>query len=535
MIAFYLRLSLADGDMKEGNKDESNSIENQRDLLNRYVEDHDDLLGKIIEYVDDGYTGTNFDRPAFRRMIEDVKKGKIHTILTKDLSRLGRDYIGVGDYLEQVFPVLGVRFIAVNSNYDSNAYSGVTIGLDIQMNNLINHLYSRDISKKIKSAIVTKWKQGKSTSGRLPFGYQKDKEASGGWAIDEGSAKIVRTIFEKAIEGMRAKQIAEYLNEQGLPTPGMYREQKYGYGSRRVVPSKEALWDSGKVRWILGKYEYTGAFVQNYREKVQPGSNITRKVPESERIIIEDAHVAIVTKEEYQAARDTIHSVKKPDYKIVGDYLLRGKVRCGNCRLAMAYHEGAYGGKFYCVHKMNVGGQSECCDEKVPERFVERVVYVAVRRLMWQIQRLRDQIVEQQTAEEKVANKEYRMMLSQIDKKQAERMRQYIAYAEGVIRIEEYLSVKEKLTAEIDELQRKVSRLQEFWAKSNELEREGKQLFTCVEESIGAEKLTREMVKNFVDTVYIYDAKHIEVVFSCEDLLKKLFDVAEGEKRNENI
>ena len=158
-LAFYLRLSIADGDLKEGEKDESNSIENQRELLRRYVEINDDLDGDVTEYVDDGYTGTNFNRPAFRQMIEDAKKGKIDTILTKDLSRLGRDYIGVGDYLEQIFPVLGIRYIAVNSNYDSKIYSGTTMGLDMQVSNLINHLYSRDISKKVKSAVRTKWKQ----------------------------------------------------------------------------------------------------------------------------------------------------------------------------------------------------------------------------------------------------------------------------------------------------------------------------------------------------------------------------------------
>ena len=128
-IAFYLRLSIADGDLKNGDKDESNSIENQRELLRRYVEANEDLSGEIVEYIDDGYTGTNFNRPAFRQLIEDTKKGKIGTIITKDLSRLGRDYIGVGDYLEQIFPVLGVRYIAVNSNYDSKAYSGLHPGI----------------------------------------------------------------------------------------------------------------------------------------------------------------------------------------------------------------------------------------------------------------------------------------------------------------------------------------------------------------------------------------------------------------------
>ena len=126
-IAIYLRLSLADNDLGENNKDESNSIENQRELILNFIEKRNDLSGNITEYVDDGYTGTNFERPAFKRMLNDIKSGNIHTIVVKDLSRLGRDYIGVGDFLEQVFPSLNVRFIAINSNYDSNDYIGKTI------------------------------------------------------------------------------------------------------------------------------------------------------------------------------------------------------------------------------------------------------------------------------------------------------------------------------------------------------------------------------------------------------------------------
>lgn len=147
-IAFYLRLSLSDGDLGKNNKDESNSIENQRLLLQSFVESMDELDGEVREYIDDGYSGTNFNRPAFQDMIEDAKKGKVDVLLVKDLSRLGRDYIGVGDYLEQIFPIMGVRVIAINSQYDSNNYVGKTMGLEMSISNLVNTLYSRDLSKK---------------------------------------------------------------------------------------------------------------------------------------------------------------------------------------------------------------------------------------------------------------------------------------------------------------------------------------------------------------------------------------------------
>ena len=173
--AFYLRLSESDGDLGVDGKDESNSIENQRLLLHSYLEARTDLVGEVVEYVDDGYSGTNFERPAFKRMIEDAKKGKVDVVLVKDLSRLGRDYIVAGDYIEQIFPMLGVRFIAVNNGYDSAGHVSGAMGFDIAVNNLINTFYSRDLSKKIKSGNETKWRRGISTSSYAPYGYDKSK------------------------------------------------------------------------------------------------------------------------------------------------------------------------------------------------------------------------------------------------------------------------------------------------------------------------------------------------------------------------
>ena len=212
----YLRLSIADGDLGKDNKDESNSIDNQRTLLVNFVQDRDDLSDEYIEYVDDGYSGTNFERPAFKRMIEDAKTGKIDTIIVKDFSRFGRDYIGVGDYLEQVLPILGIRFISLNNNYDSNDYLGKTMGIDMAIHNLVNNLYSKDISKKLKSALRVKWKNGQWTGGKPPFGYLRDSE-TGEWLIDPVAGKYVRTIFDKAIEGCGTSQISYYMNEQKIP------------------------------------------------------------------------------------------------------------------------------------------------------------------------------------------------------------------------------------------------------------------------------------------------------------------------------
>lgn len=221
-IAIYLRLSLADGDLKKGSKDESNSIENQRMLLHDYIGKQEDLFGEIVEYVDDGYTGTNFNRPAFQKMIVDLKQGDIKVIMVKDLSRLGRDYIGVGDYIEQIFPLMGVRFIAVNNSFDSMKLNNGTPGIEVAVSNLVNNMYSRDIAKKVRAALETNWKNGKATCTNVPFGYVWNKKDGQRWEIDPEAAASVKKVFELALSGRNTTQIAYGMNELKLPTPGLY-------------------------------------------------------------------------------------------------------------------------------------------------------------------------------------------------------------------------------------------------------------------------------------------------------------------------
>ncbi|MCD8232007.1 MAG: recombinase family protein [Clostridiales bacterium] len=367
-LAFYLRLSQADGDFGDDNKDESNSIENQRALLQGFVGSQEDMPKEAVEYVDDGYSGTNFNRPAFIRMVEDAKKGKIDTILVKDLSRLGRDYIGVGDYLEQVFPVLGIRFIALNSNYDSDNFIGKTMGLDMSITNLVNTLYSRDLSKKYSSAVQTKWKRGISTAGRVPFGYIKDPENKGKWIIDPEAAKYVRMVFDKALDGWNTSMIANYMNEQHVPTPGQYREQHERPGvCGRKVTDEEWVWDTRMVWFILKNHAYTGALVHGKTKSVSVGSKSRRNVKEKDWYVVEGVNEAIVTKEEFENAQIAIQRMDMPSMRQDAGFSLKGKICCGNCKLRMHYHYGATP-VIYCGHVMISGKASNCCRTKYDEK-----------------------------------------------------------------------------------------------------------------------------------------------------------------------
>ena len=324
-IAIYLRLSLADGDLKKGSKDESNSIENQRMLLHDYIGKQEDLFGEIVEYVDDGYTGTNFNRPAFQKMIVDLKQGNIKVIMVKDLSRLGRDYIGVGDYIEQIFPLMGVRFIAVNNSFDSIKLNNGTPGIEVAVSNLVNNMYSRDIAKKIRAALETNWKNGKATCTNVPFGYVWNKKGGRRWEIDPEAAVCVKKVFELALSGRNTTQIAYGMNELNLPTPGLYsRKTKLG----RVE------WNPGTLAGVLANERHCGdvlarkTFTPNFLTHKSKKNNNDRTQYRQK-----NHHEAIVSREVFNAAnhlRASRNYSKKnrplPVLSVVEDGILRGYV-----------------------------------------------------------------------------------------------------------------------------------------------------------------------------------------------------------------
>lgn len=519
--AFYMRLSLADGDLGKEGKDESNSIENQRLLLESHVETHDELAGEIIEYIDDGYTGTNFDRPAFRRMIEDAKHGRIQTILTKDLSRLGRDYIGVGDYIDQIFPVLGIRLIAVNSNYDSEMYKGKTLGLDMTVTNLVNTLYSRDISQKMKSSLMSKWRQGKSTNGNPPYGYLKDENTRGTWAIDPVAGPVVRKIFDKALEGNTPKEIANYLNAEGIPTPGKYRRSCGRDRGKSKARESEELWSNATVLTVIKRYEYTGAFVHHKRTQIKVGSKESRKVPEHERIIIEDGHDAIITKEEYYKAQEIKqrHRNRKV-HKVPINYTLKGKIFCGNCGLALAYQSNLYDPIFYCAHAVSTGDASKCCRNHYSERIIEDNVYRALCRELKKVMLMHIRVQEETAMGSSDISKRIRKMQNQIEIKRTERIRGYEAFAEGHIGKEEYLMRKADLSSEIEELEEAVRCLTRENYDCMEFVKQMDDLEKMSEPVLGEGHLTKETVDSFIERVQVYDPEHIEIIFKFSDVLR---------------
>lgn len=528
MIAIYLRLSMSDGDLGHDGKDESNSIENQRVLLRDHIKRRKDLSGDVAEYIDDGYSGTNFDRPGFRRLLEDMKKGKIDVLLTKDLSRLGRNYIDVGDYMDQIFPALGVRYIAVNSNYDSNDYLGLTTGLEMSVMNLVNSLYSKDLSKKHRSAVQTKWKKGSSTNGRPAFGYIRDPENKGKWLVDPVAAEIVRNIFDLAIACNTVREIVDKLNKDNTFTPGQYREMS-GHVAKvsRKVTDSEWLWNTGMVYRILENYEYTGALVQSKRKTIIVGSTHTRLVPENERFITEGHHEPIVSAEEFRRARSIIREVKKGAAVNVNDYPLSEVIYCGNCGLRMQYPLRIANKYVFCQHKAGTGKASKCCDAHHPRSKIDAVVSKTLNsqlRLMDDLKRIAEK-TEQKYID---SNDAVRMITDELSALQVDKTRAYESYADGHMTREAYIEKRDQIKNRIELLRKKQIDMSKPLAEIRTIREDAEEYLGKADGLHPVSELSKEVVDAFIQRVVIYDEEHIEIKFKFDDLIEQLICRTEG-------
>lgn len=300
-IAFYLRLS----------KEEGLSIRSQRLLLQKFAEKNFTDY-EISEFCDNGYTGTNFSRPGVQRLLKKVKASEIDCIIVKDFSRFARDYIELGAYLEQIFPVLGVRFISVNDYYDSEKCRESTPDMNVKFKSLLYDLYSKDISQKVRSSLNAKKDAGQYVSANIPFGYKRSSECSCGLAVDEDEAQVVRRIFYLALNGCTSSQIARYFNETGVKTPAVYRIEKGEI--KRKPKGGSFFWSSSSVCHILKNEFYIGHAVQKKYAKSFSEEKSHLK-PSCDWQVIYNHHTPIIEKEVFEKIRARSCSARKSAYK----------------------------------------------------------------------------------------------------------------------------------------------------------------------------------------------------------------------------
>ena len=344
VIALYIRLSLEDS------KYDSMSIGNQQSILREKAMTLAEFdRAEIREFVDNGHTGTNFERPAMQEMLKLVQEGKINCIIVKDLSRFGRSSLETGYFIEQVFPLFHVRFISISDDYDSDNYKGTTGGIEVAFKYMINEAYSRDMSMKTRSAKYAKMRRGEYQSVVCPYGYQKS--ADGRMEPNAETSPIIKQIFQWAAGGCTAAEICRRLYEQHIPTPGEYRVKANDW--KYSVDRVQGVWSSSTVLRILADERYTGTYIIGKYTVKEIGGTKVRKKDESEWFKISDHHQPIVDADLFARANAAIRKYNLPQ-KQQHDYFLKGKVFCGCCGHVLSRKGKEDHIVYYCRHSQGI-------------------------------------------------------------------------------------------------------------------------------------------------------------------------------------
>ena len=372
-VAVYLRLSRDDID--SSTKAESNSISSQREMIRSYVREHEDMELFDI-YVDDGYSGANFDRPEFKRMMADIEAGNVNCVIVKDLSRLGRDYIEAGRLIQKTFPAFHVRFIALTDNFDSQTADNSTKSLVVPVKNFINDSYCRDISQKVKSSQRTKREQGKFIGAFAVYGYRKSEEDKNKLCPDEYAAQIVRNIFAWKLDGMSAQAIALRLDGLGVLSPLEYKKslgENYSTGFRTNITAK---WSAVTVKRILTNEVYTGVLVQGKNARVNYKVKKIVEKPKEEWIRVEGTHEAIVSHEDFEIVQNLLKVDTRAKTDGTCSHLFSGLLFCGDCKEPMNRRINRYKdiSKVYFICPTRNRGQG-CTRHSISEEELKEVVF----------------------------------------------------------------------------------------------------------------------------------------------------------------
>lgn len=516
----YSRLSKEDGD-----KEESNSILNQKKMIRDFVEKQDDIQ-LIAEFEDDGFTGTNFERPHFMEMMDAIKRGEANCIIVKDLSRFGRDYIDAGKYIQKIFPTLQIRFIAINDNIDS-IHASQSDDFIIPFKNLMNDSYCRDLSIKLRGQFRIQRVNGEFLGAYAFFGYLKSKEDKHSLIIDETAAEIVRLIFAKKLQGFSQQKIADYLNELNIPSPLEYKKLcGLNYKSGFQVNSK-CIWTAMAVARILKNKIYIGSLEQGKRST--PNYKVDKmlyKRPE-DWIVVEDNHEAIINSDVFFA----IERAMERDTRILAKgvvHPLAGMLYCGDCKGSMSSRSVKRGNrKFsYYVCSTNKYGNG-CTSHNFSVSNMEKSVLKAINlqmQVITEVQTLSNQMGEEQLKSYRM-RKYDKLIISkkkEIEDNQEYRLRLYESMVDGMITHDEYVKLRHRYTKKIEDLHESLEQLE---AEVKNIESGLKQNTSWIDSFLKyreVTELTRDLVLTVIDKIYVYENKRIEVVFNFRDELEGL-------------
>lgn len=496
----YKRLSKEDE--KAG---ESMSIEHQGILLRQYAEEHG--FNVVDEYADDGYSGTNFDRPDVQRLLDDAKSGKIDTIIVKDLSRFGRNYIEVGQYIDYIFPAYGIRFIAINDNVDTADRTSTAMDM-MPIMNVFNEWHAANTSKKIRAVLESSQRSGKYTNWNYPYGYRAGDDESRTAVIDEEAAAVIRRIYDLRLQGHSARTIARILTDEGIPNPATYYTKLDGGKWNR--PCKP-YWNPETIRWILSNPTYIGHTIQHKTTRVSYKNHKVVQIPQSEWIINENAHEPIISKEIWDKVQTTYEGKRGRSDKSNVVHPLSGLVVCPNCGKKLKFKSAKdVHNCFVCRTYVDLG-KKYCTSHHITEQLLEALVLDDIHSLLEEVEidetkvkerflRERSKHTEQSRYSDEKQLKANKNRLVELDKLIQ------IAFEERVLgKMPESvcISLCEKYQAEKESVQRIIGEIEKRLAESNKDDEDAEEYIRRLKRYGKGESLTREMCLQLIDYIAV--------------------------------
>ncbi len=503
-LALYMRISSEDS-----NADiESGSIGNQRDLLYHFLRNRREFDGwNVLEFCDDGYSGTSFDRPGIQKLLS-LAGNTVKCIIVKDFSRFGRNLIEVGDYLDQIFPFLGVRFIAVNEGYDSIQSLGSSVSLDVSLKALVYEMYSRDISEKIRCVKQAKLRRGEYLGTIAFYGYKLSPAEKNKLVVDRPAAEVVRRIFSRAAEGISMTDIAVELNHDGVLSPFMYRKaNNMEVRCAWRVVNDNNCWTRENVKRILSDERYTGCLISNTRVRVDVTTKKTKPVPKEDWIMVENTQEAIVSKEVFEQAQAVMRHCRHRKKPGKPAHMFHGLVKCVHCGKTLLRGICRQRPYYYCATRRSLP-DSPCADVRLEEQDLEKALLLAIRT---QVQLMHHSAgTERKVLTAESLKEDLRECQDAVSRNKTAQTVAFEDYAEGRISRQEYLSRKKEAARQQEEA---AAQYAELAGRMAALRSE-----TCTTSDLGryafVEELTREMLEVLVREIRVSGRDGIEIVWN---------------------
>lgn len=512
-VAIYIRLSKEDANLGE-----SESITNQKTLLTKYVEEQGYVLVDI--YIDDGYTGTNFNRPAFQRMLKDIETGKVNMVITKDLSRLSRDYIGTGEYVEKWFPAHGVRYVALTDNIDTMIDS--TNNDIAPFKAILNDMYAKDLSKKIRSALHTMQTEGKWVGGCPPLGYKVDPNDKNHLVINEIEQPIVKRIFDLFLSGKKINEIKNIFNEEKVPTFSSLRKRNFKRkGSNGNI---YGYWTNTTIKKILTNRLYTGDMIQNRRSRI---SYKYRKIvynPKEQWIIVENTHEPIIDKKSFKKIQKILPKQKSRDDK-KEEFLFDGLLKCADCGHTIGIKSrDKYGNaytvcNFYRRFKKELGmctshgNNYDRLEKELLETIKQILIHVDIDDITAQVRKKYNGMSTVESIQNNInkLENEIQLLKDSLDST-------YIDKVTKKISEEMYNRVEKRINNNIELKEKKLNEAKEYLEKLKYNEPNSKELKKMVKEFLELKTPKRNLILGLIENIFIHEDGNIDIKFNFKEL-----------------